>query len=260
MILIYKNPDPKNRPDPAAALYRKIEKGGCRFARTPILLEGAKTVDAGHRCRIDGSFFTDLAFTDLLLVSPDAAIILPMNLTDQFLIAMPGMSDPGFERTVTLICAHGEEGAMGIVINRPIDMPFTDLLSQVGIQAGSADVDHIPLIQGGPVRGEVGFVLHYPAGGFQSVLTLESGIGVATSKDILSATAKGEGPQKAIVALGYAGWDTGQLENEMRRNAWLTGPADLRIVFETPFERRWDEATRSLGIDPSQLSSQAGHA
>lgn len=183
-----------------------------------------------------------------------------MNLTDQFLIAMPGMNDPGFERTVTLICTHGEEGAMGIVINRPIDMRFTELLSQMRIRADTANVDHIPLIQGGPVRGEVGFVLHCPAGEFQSVLTLDSGIGVATSRDILSATAKGEGPQKAIVALGYAGWHKGQLENEMRQNAWLTSPVDSRIVFETPFDRRWDEATRSLGIDPSQLSSQAGHA
>eukprot|EP00119_Amphimedon_queenslandica_P021762 XP_019862181.1 PREDICTED: uncharacterized protein LOC109590742 [Amphimedon queenslandica] len=190
----------------------------------------------------------------------DAAIIAPMNLTDQFLIAMPGMIDPGFERTVALICAHNEEGAMGIVINRPIDMRFTEILSQMRIRADDSDVDRIPLIQGGPVRGEVGFVLHYPAGEFQSVLTLESGIGVATSKDILSAAAKGEGPPKAIVALGYAGWHTGQLENEIRQNAWLTGPADARIVFEVPFDRRWDEATRSLGIDPSQLSSQAGHA
>ncbi len=190
----------------------------------------------------------------------NAVIIGLMNLTDQFLIAMPGMKDPGFERTVALICAHNEEGAMGIVINRPLGMRFADLLAQMQIPADAADIDRIPLVQGGPVHGEVGFVLHHPAGEFEAVLTLDSGIGVATSKDILSATAEGTGPQRAIVALGYAGWHAGQLENEIRQNAWLTGPVDSRIVFETPFDRRWVEATRSLGIDPAQLSSQAGHA
>ena len=183
-----------------------------------------------------------------------------MDLTNQFLIAMPSLADPIFHRTVTLMCAHSEDGAMGIVINRPLDIKLTAVLDHMSIETEANDVDRIPVLQGGPVQRERGFVIHHPPGDWEAVLTLGEEIGIATSKDILTAVAQGRGPKRAIIALGYAGWGAGQLEREVQQNAWLSGPADSRIIFETPYEERWSSAARLLGIDPHNLSTDAGHA
>ena len=183
-----------------------------------------------------------------------------MDLTNQFLIAMPSLADPNFHRTVTLMCAHSEDGAMGIVINRPLDIKLTSVLDHMSIETAANDVDRIPVLQGGPVQRERGFVIHHPPGEWEAVLTLGEEIGIATSKDILTAVAQGQGPERAIIALGYAGWGAGQLEQEVQQNAWLSGPADSRIIFDTPYEERWSSAARLLGIDPHNLSTDAGHA
>ena len=183
-----------------------------------------------------------------------------MDLTNQFLIAMPSLADPNFHRTVTLMCAHSDEGAMGIVINRPLDIRFTAVLDHMSIEPTSGDAARIPVLQGGPVQRERGFVVHRPPGDWESVLRLGDEIGIATSRDILTAVAEGRGPERAVVALGYAGWGAGQLEHEVRQNAWLSGPADARVIFDTPYEERWTSAARLLGIDPDHLSGDAGHA
>ena len=183
-----------------------------------------------------------------------------MDLTNQFLIAMPGLADPNFHRTVTLMCAHSEDGAMGIVINRPLDVRLTAVLDRINIEPSSNDAARIPVLQGGPVQRERGFVIHRPPGDWEAVLRVGDEIGIATSKDILTAVAQGCGPERAVVALGYAGWGAGQLEHEVRQNTWLSGPADSRIIFDTPYEERWTSATRLLGIDPHHLSGDAGHA
>ena len=185
---------------------------------------------------------------------------VPMDLTNQFLIAMPSLTDPNFHRTVTLMCAHGEDGAMGIVINRPLDIKLTAVLDQMDIEPTSNDPAQVPVLGGGPVQRERGFVLHRPPGDWESVLRVGDEIGIATSKDILTAVAQGCGPERVAVALGYAGWGAGQLEHEVRQNAWLSGPADSRIIFDTPYEERWGAAARLLGIDPDHLSGDAGHA
>ena len=183
-----------------------------------------------------------------------------MDLSNQFLIAMPSLADPNFRRTVTLMCAHGEDGAMGIVINRPLDIRLTAVLDHMSIEAASPDTDRVPVLQGGPVQPERGFVIHHPPGEWDAVLRVGDEIGIATSKDILSAMAEGRGPEQAVIALGYAGWGAGQLEQEVQQNAWLSGPADSRIIFETPYADRWTSAARLLGIDPHHLSGDAGHA
>lgn len=183
-----------------------------------------------------------------------------MNLTNQFLIAMPSLADPNFARTVTYLCAHTEEGAMGIVINRPLNLNLAEVLDHMEIKNSNPGITAMQVMQGGPVQRERGFVLHAPVGEWDSVLKVSEDIGVATSRDILTAVAEGRGPQRTLVALGYAGWDAGQLEREVLENAWLCGPADSGIIFDVPYEDRWDRAARLLGIDPERLSGEAGHA
>jgi putative transcriptional regulator len=183
-----------------------------------------------------------------------------MNLTNQFLIAMPALADPNFSRTVTYLCAHTDEGAMGIVINRPLNLNVADVLDHMDIENISPGIEAMQVMQGGPVQQERGFVLHAPLGQWDSVLKVSAEIGVATSRDILIAVAEGRGPDRTLVALGYAGWDAGQLEREVSENAWLCGPADSGIIFNAPYEERWDRAARLLGIDPDRLSGEAGHA
>jgi putative transcriptional regulator len=182
------------------------------------------------------------------------------NLTNQFLIAMPTLADPNFHQTVTYICAHNDEGAMGIVINRPMDLRLADILEQLEIEPSVRGVAEIPVFEGGPVQRERGFVVHQPAGAWEAVLRVTDEVAVATSRDILAAMARGEGPPRSLVALGYAGWGAGQLEREMAENAWLSGPADLSILFEMPFDRRWEASASLLGVDLRLLSTQAGHA
>lgn len=183
-----------------------------------------------------------------------------MNLTNQFLIAMPALADPNFARTVTYLCAHTGEGAMGIVINRPLNLSLSEILDHMDIKSSDPGISGIKVMQGGPVQRERGFVLHAPVGEWDSVLKVSDEIGVATSRDILTAVAEGRGPERALVALGYAGWDAGQLEREVQENAWLSGPADSSIIFDAPYDERWDRAARLIGIDPDRLSGEAGHA
>ena len=181
-------------------------------------------------------------------------------LNNQFLIAMPGMDDPNFAQTVTLVCEHGEKGALGIVINRPLTMDLGDVFAQLGLDASQSRVIGQHVLHGGPVQNERGFVLHSPGPSWESTLPVSDRLHVTTSRDILDALAGGGGPEHAVIALGYAGWEAGQLEDEVARNAWLTVPADEALLFEVPAEERWQAAGRLLGINLLHLSSQAGHA
>ncbi|MEE8286191.1 MAG: YqgE/AlgH family protein [Gammaproteobacteria bacterium] len=183
-----------------------------------------------------------------------------MDLTNQFLIAMPALQDPDFHRTVTYLCAHNNEGAMGIVINRPLDLNLGEVLDHMSIEVDNIQVNDMMVLQGGPVQRDRGFVIHEPAGEWDAVLTVGDDIGVATSRDILTAVAHGDGPKRAVVALGYAGWGAGQLEHEVLQNAWLSGPADSSIIFDLPYEERYESAARLLGVDLDRLSGEAGHA
>lgn len=184
----------------------------------------------------------------------------PSYLTNHFLIAMPSLQDPNFARTVTYICEHNDEGAMGIVINRPLDLHLGDVLSHMDIQARGQQVAQLPVVLGGPVQRERGFVLHQPATDWDATLRITDAIGVTTSRDILAAIADGKGPEQVLVALGYAGWAPGQLEQEMADNAWLSGPADAEILFDLPYQARWEAAAALLGIDLNNLSDEIGHA
>lgn len=183
-----------------------------------------------------------------------------VNLTQHFLIAMPAMTDPNFAKTLTYICEHNEQGALGVVVNRPIDMTLRALLQQIDIVPESANARALPVHYGGPVQIDRGFVLHSPAGAWQSTLRVSETMGLTTSRDILQAVARGDGPPQVLVMLGYAGWAPGQLEHELAQNAWLTVAADPHILFDTPAEQRYEAALKWLGIDLSMLSDDAGHA
>ena len=183
-----------------------------------------------------------------------------VNLTQHFLISMPSMTDPHFAKTLTFICEHNEQGALGVVVNRPIDMTLHALLEQIEITPSIETAKQVPVHYGGPVQIDRGFVLHAPAGEWQSTLKVGASIGLTTSKDILQAVARGEGPPQMLVTLGYAGWAPGQLEHELAQNAWLTVAADARILFETPAEKRYQAGLGLLGIDLAMLSDAAGHA
>lgn len=191
----------------------------------------------------------------LVLVMPDFT-----RLANHFLIAMPALADPNFSRTVTLICEHSSEGAMGIVINRTTELALGDILRQMGLDADGAQVREMPVYLGGPVQTNRGFVLHEPLGTWESTLPITETLGVSTSRDILAAIAENRGPERCLVALGYAGWGAGQLEREIAENSWLNGPSDQQIIFDTPTEHRWQKAAQLAGVDLSLLSSEAGHA
>jgi putative transcriptional regulator len=182
------------------------------------------------------------------------------DLTNHFLIAMPAMADPYFSKSVTYICEHNEQGALGIVINRPIELSLQALLEQVDIPLQVPALAERSIHFGGPVQTDRGFVLHRPAGEWASTLTVGGEIGLTTSKDILEALAQGKGPEQFFITLGYAGWAPGQLEHEIAQNAWLNVPADLGILFDLPVEARFDAAMRLLGLDLANLSEDAGHA
>ncbi len=181
-------------------------------------------------------------------------------LSDHFLIAMPSLKDPNFFHGVTYICEHNEEGAMGLMINRPLDIELGEVLSQMKISCERPEVEHIPILLGGPVQCERGFVLHQPHGHWEATLKGTHAIGVTSSRDILEAIARGEGPERCLIALGYAGWAPGQLEQEMADNAWLSVPAEEAIIFDTPYEQRWEAAAALTGVDIKRLSSDIGHA
>ena len=185
----------------------------------------------------------------------------PSSLTGHFLIAMPGLGDPNFARGVTFVCQHGEEGTMGLVVNRASEYKLGDVMAQMQMACERADVAATAVLVGGPVQPERGFVLHAPdARKWDSTFQIGDALAVTTSRDILAAMADGHGPRHALIALGYAGWGAGQLEQELRDNAWLTVPADERVLFDTPLEQRWHAAAALVGIDIAQLSPYAGHA
>ncbi len=181
-------------------------------------------------------------------------------LQQQLLIAMPAMADPNFSRSVTLMCQHNEEGAIGITINRQSDFTLGELLFQLNISCESQEVSSMMVLEGGPVSPDRGFVLHTPVEGFDSSIKINDDIMVTTSRDILAAIATGNGPQQFLVALGYAGWADGQLESEMRQNAWLSVPADKGILFESEVQNRWEKAVGTLGININDLHGVGGHA
>lgn len=182
------------------------------------------------------------------------------TLANHFLIAMPTLADRNFYRTVTFVCEHSSEGAMGIVINRATDLKLGEIFEQLDIENVDRALTELPVYLGGPVQNNRGFVIHEPLGNWESTLPVTDTIGVSTSRDILVAIAEHRGPDRYLVALGYAGWGAGQLEREMTENAWLSGPANSEILFEYPLETRWSAAAGLVGVDLTMLSSEAGHA
>ncbi len=182
------------------------------------------------------------------------------SLSNHFLIAMPALQDANFYRTVAYICEHDETGAMGIIINRPLDIELAEILEQMEIRPETPEAIHQPVFAGGPVQTERGFVLHPADQSWDATSQVAPDISVTTSKDILHAIATGKGPKHSLVALGYAGWGAGQLERELAENAWLSGPADAEIIFLQPPEQRWQAAAQLLGVDLNLISGQAGHA
>ncbi len=192
---------------------------------------------------------------------------VPINLTNQFLIAMPGMGEGTFAGTVIYLCEHTEKGALGLVINKPIDITLKNLFEKVELSLDREDFAALPVYFGGPVQTERGFVLHEPqqAGedveqAYNSSLKIEGGLEMTTSKDVLEAISSGSGPKRVLVTLGYSGWAAGQLEDEMSRNGWINVDAEPGIIFDTPVGERYGKALSLLGIDAAMLSSDAGHA
>lgn len=183
-----------------------------------------------------------------------------LDLSHHFLIAMPAMTDPYFAKSLTYVCEHNEQGAMGIVVNRPISLTLSELFAQINMPLKAPELEDVLVHFGGPVQTDRGFVLHEPNGEWQSTLHINDKVGLTTSKDILQAVGEGTGPRHLLVTLGYAGWDQGQLEQELSQNAWLSVPADERIMFDLPAEERLPAAMKLLGIDFASLSEEAGHA
>jgi len=187
-----------------------------------------------------------------------------IDLTNQFLIAMPGMADDTFAGTVVYLCEHNEKGALGLVINKPIDITLKNLFEKVELSLDREELAELPVYFGGPVQTERGFVLHERQGtdsaAYSSTMSIPGGLEMTTSKDVLEALSSGAGPKKILVTLGYSGWQAGQLEDELGRNGWLTVNADPAIIFDTPIEKRYDRAVSLLGFDPRMLSQEAGHA
>ena len=182
------------------------------------------------------------------------------SLTNQLLIAMPGMADPNFSTTVTLICEHSNDGALGIVINRPLQLKLAGLFEQLDVADNDPAAATCPVLLGGPIGPDKGFVLHDSEHTFKNSIAVSSDICLTFSRDILDAMAAGDGPNKSLVALGYAGWEPGQLENEILANSWINVPATTDIVFDLPFAERWSAAAQTLGIDISRIAPDAGHA
>lgn len=184
----------------------------------------------------------------------------PGSLKNHFLIAMPTLADPNFFHSVVYLCEHSAEGAMGIVVNQPLVITLGEVLQHIEIKLRSQELGQRPVYLGGPVRRDALFVIHEPLQRWESTLVVTDRIGVTTSPDILKALADDEFPGDTLIALGYAGWDAGQLEQEISDNAWLSGKADTRILFQTPAEDRWAAAAALLGVDISRLSREVGHA
>ena len=187
-----------------------------------------------------------------------------VSLTHHFLIAMPAMADPNFARTLTYVCEHNGEGALGVIVNRPLDMDLATLFDRVSIPLGNAEVaanlGRLPVYFGGPVQTDRGFVLHQPLGNWQSTLVVADDVGLTSSRDILQHLGETGDPQQLLITLGYAGWSAGQLEWELSQNAWLTVAARPEIIFSLPPEERLPAAMQLLGVDFANLADTAGHA
>ena len=182
------------------------------------------------------------------------------SLQDHFLIAMPAMADPNFNETVTYVCKHDVEGAFGIVINRPSDLSLAEMLGQLAIELKNRGLAERPVMHGGPVEPQRGFVLHRSDQPFEATLAIGGEIKLTSSPDILAAIGHDVGPEPVLVALGYAGWGRGQLEAELATNTWLTVPASPSIIFDTPLEQRWTAALGLPGVDIQRITEYAGHA
>ncbi len=193
----------------------------------------------------------------------------PINLTHHFLIAMPGLEDESFARSVVYLCEHSERGALGLIINKPTDITLKGLFDKVDLSLRREDLTKEPVFQGGPVQTERGFVLHEPMlmdkgetgeSAYASTMTIPGGLEMTTSKDVLEALSTGAGPRRVLITLGYSSWGEGQLESELAENAWLTVAADLSVIFDTPVPERYDRALSLLGLQAWMLSPEAGHA
>ena len=193
----------------------------------------------------------------------------PINLTHHFLIAMPGLEDESFARSVVYLCEHSERGALGLIINKPTDITLKGLFDKVDLSLRREDLTKEPVFQGGPVQTERGFVLHEPMlmdkgetdeSAYASTMTIPGGLEMTTSKDVLEALSTGAGPRRVLITLGYSSWGEGQLESELAENAWLTVAADLSVIFDTPVPARYDRALSLLGLQAWMLSPEAGHA
>lgn len=183
-----------------------------------------------------------------------------VNLTNHFLIAMPALQDSNFSGTITYVCRHDENGAMGLVVNRPMNMTLGILFQQIDIPLEDEILSERPVYFGGPVQPDRGFVLHSPVGVWRSTLRVNETIGLTTSRDILEEMGRGQTPQNLFISLGYAGWEAGQLEQEIKLNSWLTVEARMEVVFDLPSDARLPAALNLLGVDPAFLSDEAGHA
>ena len=193
----------------------------------------------------------------------------PINLTHHFLIAMPGLEDESFARSVVYLCEHSERGALGLIINKPTDITLKGLFDKVDLSLRREDLTKEPVFHGGPVQTERGFVLHEPMlmdkgetdeSAYASTMTIPGGLEMTTSKDVLEALSTGAGPRRVLITLGYSSWGEGQLESELAENAWLTVAADLSVIFDTPVPERYDRALSLLGLQAWMLSPEAGHA
>ena len=193
----------------------------------------------------------------------------PINLTNHFLIAMPGLEDAAFSRSVIYVCEHSERGALGLIINKPSNINLKGLFDKVQLPLGRDDLQQLPVFQGGPVQTDRGFVLHeafFSAADkpeepvYASTMSIPGGLEMTTSKDVLEALSSGNGPRRVLVSLGYSAWGEGQLESELGDNSWLTVDADLGVIFDTPVDQRYDKALGLLGLEMWMLSPQAGRA
>lgn len=180
-------------------------------------------------------------------------------LNNQLLIAMPNLADPSFSHTVTYLCQHNDEGALGIVINRLAQIKLGEIFQQLNIEPSTEEIARMPVFSGGPVQQDRGFVIHLTDGQWESSIETSSTLSLTASRDILEAIAHGQGPEQFLIALGYAGWGKGQLEQEITQNAWLNVPFGSAILFDTPINQRWDAAASQIGIDINQLTMPAGH-
>jgi len=189
-----------------------------------------------------------------------SSVSRPSSLAGHFLIAMPSLAEPPFSRGVAFICQHDEDGAVGLLVNQLSEYRLGDVLKQMKLDCDDPEVSDLPVLIGGPVQQERGFVLHREEGHWESSYRINDHWSVTTSRDILVAIAAGSGPRQALMALGYAGWSAGQLEQELKDNSWLTVEASERVVFDTPLEERWSAAAGLVGVNPLQLPGYVGHA